>query len=195
MVKVQHKHLRCFSYGFIFPVALCSMCIISLTENISNKCFTLVFLQTVPTNILRLKSCEFRFFKSLVRLHYTFPDSLLIWSLNCVFISRSHQHSHVPPQLLFWYRYWSKGLSRFHSPHQSCYDRPHWHRGCPCYGRYVRTIFLPASSMISMLVWYLFTVLRDLLSSRSWKTHLIIYFDQIYCIMRGYFIYYTLLIG
>lgn len=137
--------------------------------------------------------------ESLVRSlkYYTFLDSPLIWSLNCVFLARSHQHSHVPPQLLFWYRYRSKGLSGFHSPHQSCYDRPHWHRGCPCYGRYVRTgtIFLPASSTISMLVWYSFTVLLDLLSFRSRKTHLIIYFDQIHCIMCGYFIYYMLLIG
>lgn len=59
---------------FYFPVALCSMCMIS--ENISNKYFTLIFMQTVPTNILRLESCEFRFCEPLVRsLKYdTFPD-------------------------------------------------------------------------------------------------------------------------
>lgn len=93
----------------------------------------------------------------------TYSAVLLIWFLISAvrFVdSRSHQHSHVSPQLLFWCRHWSEGLPRFHRPHQSLHDWPHWCRGCPCYGWYVR-----AGTMLWKMMNYLAANLLTLITS------------------------------
>lgn len=94
--------------------------------------FNLILIQT-----LHLSLWSETFWRTSLKMSHIFW--LIFWFSDPFFVSRSCQHSHVPPKLLSWYRHRNKGLSRVHSPHQGCYDRPQWRRLCPRYGWYVRT--------------------------------------------------------